>query len=260
MTLLKNILIITAILFSFNSMFAKSDTLNLKVMTYNLRFGELASLEQIASHIKSFNPDFVALEEVDVNTTRDRAPKQNGKDLISTLAYETGLFGSYGKTINYAGGYYGIGILSKYPVIDLKKILLPNPENKEPRALLVGTFEVGKDTIMFATTHLDVNSAATREKQAEFIQNYLKDSKYPVILGGDFNAKPSEIAIKDIFDKKWFNATNTDLTFPAWKPTIKIDYIFCLPKNDWKIIRTQAVQSCLSDHLPVVSEIQYISK
>ena len=40
------------------------DTLRVRVMTYNLRFGELASLEELAHHIKSFKPDFVALQEV----------------------------------------------------------------------------------------------------------------------------------------------------------------------------------------------------
>ena len=45
------------------------DTLRVRVMTYNLRFGELASLEELAHHIKSFKPDFVALQEVDSKTS-----------------------------------------------------------------------------------------------------------------------------------------------------------------------------------------------
>ena len=50
------------------------DTLRVRVMTYNLRFGELASLEELAHHIKSFKPDFVALQEVDSKTDRKRTP------------------------------------------------------------------------------------------------------------------------------------------------------------------------------------------
>ena len=57
------------------------DTLRVRVMTYNLRFGELASLEELAHHIKSFKPDFVALQEVDSKTDRKRTPHQKGKDL-----------------------------------------------------------------------------------------------------------------------------------------------------------------------------------
>lgn len=98
-----------------------SEPLKIRVMTYNLRFGELASLEELAMHIKSFSPDFVALQEVDCNTQRERAPKQNGKNFISELAYYTGMFGLYGKTIDYKGGYYGIGILSRYPYISSQK-------------------------------------------------------------------------------------------------------------------------------------------
>ena len=72
------------------------DTLRVRVMTYNLRFGELASLEELAHHIKSFKPDFVALQEVDSKTDRKRTPHQKGKDFISELAYHTGMFGLYG--------------------------------------------------------------------------------------------------------------------------------------------------------------------
>lgn len=37
------------------------DTLRLKAITYNLRFGELASLEELAARIASEKPDMVAL-------------------------------------------------------------------------------------------------------------------------------------------------------------------------------------------------------
>ena len=56
-------LLIVVFLYQFGNVYAQ-DTLRIKVMTYNIRFGELASLEELASHIKSFNPDFVALQEI----------------------------------------------------------------------------------------------------------------------------------------------------------------------------------------------------
>jgi endonuclease/exonuclease/phosphatase (EEP) superfamily protein YafD len=36
------------------------ENIRLKVLTYNLRFGELASLEELAEFIKSQDPDVVA--------------------------------------------------------------------------------------------------------------------------------------------------------------------------------------------------------
>lgn len=268
MKLLKKIALFAFVLLASNAAFAadktsvavveKHDTIRVRVMTYNLRFGELSALEELAYHIKAFKPDFVALQEVDVKTKRSRAPHQNDKDFIAEIAYRSGMFGLYGKTINYAGGYYGIGILSKYPYISVNKTMLPNPLNVEKRALLEGVFEMENDTIVFAGTHLDVSAESTRNIQGEFICDHFKDSKYPVILGGDFNAlHNSELIVKQM-RKSWFDATNEELTFPAWKPTIKIDYLFTRPVKGWRVIKTQTVHSQLSDHLPIVTDLEYI--
>lgn len=255
---MKKLLIAFCICFA-STVYAQ-DTLTLRVMTYNLRFGELASLEELASHIKSFKPDFVALQEVDCNTHRERSPHQHGKNFISELAYHTGMFGLYGKTIDYTGGYYGIGLLSKYPCISSEKVMLPQPEKKhEQRVLLKGLFELSeKDTIVFASTHLDVKLGSTRSAQALAINELFENSQYPVVLGGDFNATPASTAIKKIMKKSWFSLTNNDKSWPAHKPKAKIDYLFAQPMKNWKVISTQTIDSQLSDHLPIVSEIQYI--
>lgn len=46
------------------------DSLSLKIMTYNLRFGEKASLEELAEAIRAQRPDLVALQEIDCRTRR----------------------------------------------------------------------------------------------------------------------------------------------------------------------------------------------
>lgn len=242
-----------------NGSFAqKQDTLRLRVMTYNLRFGERASLEQIAEHIRAFKPDFVALQEVDSKTYRERAPEQNGKDFITELGYRTEMYPLYGKSIVYKDGYYGIGILSAHPYFKVEKLMLPRPQEKEQRVMLRGTFEVnGTDTLTFACTHLDYFAEDTRFLQIRTITEKLLESPYPVILGGDFNARPDSKTIRKGMGD-WKLLTDDDLTFPAEKPSIKIDYLWGDPKSNWRIVRTQAVQSLLSDHLPIVTELELI--
>jgi len=225
-------------------------------MCYNLRFGELASLEELAEFIKKENPDIVALQEVDVNTTRTRAPHQNGKNFISELAFRTGMLSIYGKTIPYAGGYYGIGILSKYPFTSSKRVLLPMPEGaKEQRAVLISEIELsGKQAITFACTHLDYTTSEVRQAQVKFINSILLQGDNPTILCGDFNAKPDSKEI-NIDMKDWLQAASPDYTIPAKAPKSKIDYIFCYPKNMWTVGDAYTPKVQLSDHLPIISTL-----
>ena len=58
----------------------------------------------------------------------------------------------------------------------------------------------------------------------------------------------------------WFAASNDDFGMPAWKPVIKIDYLFAYPQKGWRVISTQTVQSLLSDHLPIITELEYVKE
>lgn len=252
----KTLLILTLFCTSQNILFAQTaDTL--KVMTYNLRFGELATLEQFATYIKGETPDIVALQECDWKTNREMAPKQAGKAFVNELAYHTGLFGLYGKAIDFKGGYYGIGLLSKYPVIKSERIYLPNPEpKKEQRVMLVAELEMPDQSILtFICTHLEVASAEARKEQIQFINQIVSKIKTPVILAGDFNATPNEEAIKNGF-ANWTNATDTTFTYSTMKPEVKIDYIYGYPQKSVKVISTRTdYGSKLSDHFPVCSNV-----
>ena len=255
MKIFKTLLILIFFCFFSNIIFAQSSD-TLKLMTYNLRFGELATLQEIATYIKGEAPDIIALQECDWKTNRERAPHQAGKAFINELAYYTGLFGLYGKAINYKSGYYGVGILSKYPIIKCERVFLPNPDKKEQRVMLVAEIEMlDQSTLTFICTHLEVNSAKNRKAQIKLINQKVKEIKTPVILAGDFNATPHDEEIKNGFTN-WTNATDTTLSFSTMKPKIKIDYIYGYPKNSIKVISTKVDTNCkLSDHFPVCSNV-----
>lgn len=229
----------------------------LNVMTFNLRFGELASLEDIAAYISKQRPDLVALQECDWKTMRSFTSKQAGKAFINELAYHTGMFGVYGKAINYRGGYYGVGILSKYPIIKSERMLLPNPNQRnEQRVMLIAEIELpDKSSVNFISTHLEVSSAKAREKQVKFINKQIRKIKTPVILAGDMNATPISKEIKTGFSK-WLDVTDTTFTFSTVKPEIKIDYIYAYPQKKFSLIKTSVDKDCmLSDHFPINSVI-----
>jgi endonuclease/exonuclease/phosphatase family metal-dependent hydrolase len=227
-------------------------------MTFNLRFGELSSLEDMAAFISAEAPDLVALQECDWKTERTLAPKQNGKTFTNELAHHTGMFGLYGKSLDYMGGYYGVGLLSRYPIIRSERILLPNPAPlKEQRVMLTADIELPDGNVLtFICTHLEVSTTEQRMAQSKFISAYVSQMKNPVILAGDMNASPDTAEIRDGFDG-WDDMTDTEYTFSVKQPKIKIDYIFTYPGGAMQKVSTRVHTECtLSDHFPVSSIIK----
>ena len=237
----------------------KGEPVKIKVLCYNLRFGELATLEELASFIDSIHPDVVALQEVDVRTFRDRAKHQNGKDFITELAFRTGMLSAYGRTIDYAGGYYGIGILSRFPISETRRVMLPMPEGaKEQRALLLAGIELpGGKGFTFVSTHLDHSSSVVRKVQVKALNRALSGIRSPVVVAGDFNAKPDspEIAVGM---RKWRTACTNDFTISSSNPTSKIDYIFFAPAGRWRKTDAATPKVTLSDHLPLWAELELL--
>lgn len=234
---------------------ASAGEMKLRVMSYNLRFGELSTMGEIGSYIASESPDIVALQECDWNTARERAPHQNGVKFINELAHETGMFGLYGKAIGYRGGYYGVGILSRYPIVRSERVFLPNPENKEQRVMLVADIELPDGEILtFVCTHLEVSSSECRLEQVEFIDRELS-GKGPYILAGDMNSTPDSDEMQYLC-RNWKNLTDDVLTYSTSKPSIKIDYIYGKPADAVGLVSTHVdTETELSDHFPVISEI-----
>ncbi|MBD8489142.1 endonuclease/exonuclease/phosphatase family protein [Echinicola sp. CAU 1574] len=231
----------------------KSDTLT--VISYNLRFGEKASMREFSEFIKEQDADLVALQEVDIKTFRERAPHQNGKDFMGELAYYTGMFAAFGKTIDHAGGYYGIGLLSKYPINSVERILLPFTENgKEQRAFLVANIDLPQQSIIFVSTHLDYTNTEERQLQVQAINKKLTDNKKPILLCGDFNARPKSTEIQ-VDMNKWILLDNGKPTASSDEPKYKIDYIFGYPKISWELLHSDTPPKLLSDHLPIVSKV-----
>lgn len=209
-------------------------------------------MQEIGEFIASEQPDIVAVQECDWDTRRTRAVHQNGVKFMNELSYHSGMFGIYGKSIDYAGGYYGIGILSKYPILKYERVLLPNDGKTEQRSMLVADIELpGGEIITFVNTHLEVKTAQMRIEQVEFIQEYLKDCPDVVFLAGDMNAAPDSQEMT-MLRGNWTDMTDSVFTYSTSKPQIKIDYIYARPVERVELIETQVMEQVkLSDHFPV---------
>lgn len=241
----------------------------LKVMTFNIYHGEIegtpgkSNLLQVADLIKKHQPDFVALQEADSMTNRS-ASLNNGirQNLVQALAGLTGMYGYFGKAIDYEGGGYGIGILSRWPKIS-EKINLPDPEGGEKRALLLveHTFGNGRK-ILFGATHFCHQSEKNQIAQAETVCNLLTQTAHPVIIGGDFNIVANSKAysfIRQHYIDAAAHYGNPQNTIPSNNPRSRIDYIFASKAHPWRVKDVQVLSSNASDHLPVLVTIELLN-
>lgn len=94
------------------------------LMSYNVKNGTgmdgRRDYDRTARVIAEEKPDVVALQELDQGTIRS-----GGRDTLQELAARTTLTGTYAKAIDYSGGSYGVGILSREKPLSVKRFLYP---------------------------------------------------------------------------------------------------------------------------------------
>ncbi len=240
---------------------APAKTKRITVMTYNIHHcnppsaGAKIDMEAIARVINKEKPDLVALQEVDVNTER------SGKGLHQAreLARLTGMHAYFSKAIDHQGGDYGVAVLSKFPIVDSSRIILPvDPAiGGEIRTLATITVDAGRgQKLIFACTHLDLKEA-NRLTQADLILKHLEGSTLPVILGGDFNALADSKVVRQLEQRFTRSCQDCKPTIPVEKPNRAIDFIMFSNDGRVKPLSTRVIdEQYASDHLPVVAELQ----
>ena len=238
---------------------AKPAQNELRVLCYNIHVGigndNKLDLERTAKVITAQKPDIVALQEVD-----NKANRTKNVDQAAELARLTGMYSAHGKTIDIAGGEYGIAILSKYPILEHKITQLPKLDKQEDRGALQAKLDLGNDkTLLFVCTHFCHVSEERRTMQAEKINELFADLDGPVIVAGDFNATPDSKTIETM-KAKWADATNDKPTFSSDRPRMKIDYIFYRPAEQFRVKETQVLEEPVaSDHSPVLSVLEFVN-
>ena len=235
-----------------------------RVITYNIHHANpparkgIIDLDAIAMVLAAHEPDFIALQEVDVNTRRS-----GGVNEAEVLAQKLKMHVYFAKAIDYDGGDYGVAILSKYPMENEKTYNLPQilGIKTEPRVLATAKIILpdGKK-ITLASTHLDSEKdEATRKLQIAEIRRIVEQADEPVVLGGDLNTIPESQVIRRLDEFMLRSCTaSCGFTFPVVTPNRIIDYI-AVTKNKGFMISSHTVvqQHTASDHLPVLAVFNY---
>ncbi|GAB3415625.1 endonuclease/exonuclease/phosphatase family protein [Niabella aquatica] len=226
------------------------------VMSYNIHHGadkeERDRVAEIGAFIKSSAADIVGLQEVDSVCLRTK-----GVDQMKKLAGITGMYYAFVRHFAYQGGAYGMGILSRYPIENVENKRMPLLNNKNPStAMITAVIQLPENKkIKLASAHFALDDSS-RMLQAAAVVTCFKQEKIPVIFTGDLNAEPNTPEIR--FLKEYFAETDAAniFTFPAPVATKKIDYIFIRKPHLKKIKQYTVPVNALSDHLPVIAEME----
>lgn len=222
----------------------------LRIMSYNVRncngLDKVVDFQRIADVINKACPDVVAVQELDSVTKRSK-----GRFVLRDLAELTLMHYTYASAIDFNGGKYGLGILSKEKPLNHRAYPLPGRE--EARVLLVVEFE----KYIYACTHLSLTEE-DRMQSLAIIEEAAKKSRKPFFVAGDLNAVPESDFIKQL-EKNFLIVTKPyGLTFPADKPEITIDYIAAYNRDKASFARYHSFvwdELVASDHRPIVADV-----
>ena len=230
-----------------------------KVLSFNILHGRTTkgdfNLDVLANLIKKYDPDLVAMQEVDFKANRSKR-----YDLATEIGWRTHMVPLFGKAMDFDGGQYGEAVLSRYSILSSRVVALPCLPKQEPRAALeIVTVIPSGDTIAFVGTHLAHEGEAGRILQVEKINEAFAQNHYPTILVGDLNATPESEPIR-ILRRHWatsYGAEEPAPTYPSDKPRIKIDYVLFSPEHRWQVLDRTVIQDTIaSDHCAYLVSLQ----
>ena len=240
----------------------------LRVMTYNIHVGvgmdKKLDLQRIADVINKEKPDLVGLQEVDRGVQRTQRI-----DEIAELSKLTRMEYAFAFNLPYQGGQYGVAILSRFPIRATEHRLYKNLREAERRGFIRAEVKIAGRVVNFVTTHLDYQHDDGRLFEAQQMLAFLSNVKGPLIVVGDFNDIPTgqtSRLMREKFDDSWVRQSYREwldgshrehgFSYPADKPTKRIDYIFTRRSDEIRTKRVWVVNTLASDHVPVVADLE----
>ncbi len=246
---------------------SRKSLVSIRVMTYNvhscINMDGKISPARIAKVIAHYDPDIVALQELDVKRFRT-----GGIDQAEVIAEELEMEFHFSPAFQIEEEQYGNAILSRYPMRLVRAGALPtlaHRPNLEKRGVLWTEITVDGRKIQLLNTHFGLrHKEGLVQGDALMGPEWLghPDRLNPTIVCGDFNAQPHSRICKKI--RRAFNDAQILLdnhrpqrTFFSHFPVGRIDHVFVSPEiivHCVEVPRT-ALTLLASDHLPLIVEV-----
>ncbi|MEG0806893.1 MAG: endonuclease/exonuclease/phosphatase family protein [Alistipes sp.] len=251
---------------------ATAQSLNLKCMSWNIlsferpdKSGERAGfpIADFMKLIKESNPDVICFNEFETVTDR-----MKGVEKLTECGQALGMYPFFGYSYDKSGsnGYYGNGLLSKYPIVNSgsKQMGRYNTDSSAKDIRSVEFIDILVPTsakpegrkVRIVATHIetfcdDETQVSQVGEVIDFAVAPAVADNIPVIVMGDMNCGYLSRAIQK-FEQTGARLCNNDGTYENMS---KLDYIIGFPKNTWSTtdyrVVTKGVTDKYSDHSPI---------
>ncbi len=235
--------------------------ITLKVMSYNAKTTNVETLKQ---YIKDYSPDLILLRQIDSATNR-----MSKLDVPKEVAVAAGMNHHFGKGFDYQTGGYGNAVLSRFPILETKTIVLTGGAEVRSYAGIKVKIDDFNE-IYFGGTELDVWAADESGKisQLTSILSYTRDLTLPVIFVGNFNFNKAGEGYNNITTTQTYSYILDQFTFgcitsgcvfnvPAAAPTGIFDFVtYKSPENSITVSNYTTGPNATSNFLPVIAELK----
>lgn len=144
----------------------------------------------------------------------------------------------------------GNAVITRFLLRHVKNHALPGIG--EPRFLSEAQVRIDDLDVRIFVTHLSLE-LKIRTPQIHHIAEIIGRHEAPTILAGDFNiAHEAELTL--LTESNLVKATSA-ATFPSWKPTKYLDYLFF--SQDFRVAESHTFNGMrFSDHLPFIAAVE----
>ncbi|HET9716741.1 MAG TPA: endonuclease/exonuclease/phosphatase family protein [Pseudolabrys sp.] len=221
-----------------------------RVMTWNIhgigrnpRF----DLTRVVDLIRIWDPDVVALQEVD--SRRTLADAVNPFEFLPTAI---GIYGIGAKTIISKDGEYGQMLISRFP-ITAHQVHDISFREREPRRAIRADIRTPTGPLTVIATHLGLSFRERRDQARALAQLALGEAT--TVVMGDFNDWIWPGTVRASLSQV-LGAYTRSYTFPSRFPLFSLDRIYCRPRHMLLRSYIDTKARTLSDHLPVISDLR----
>ncbi len=226
----------------------------LRVATYNIHGGVgrdgKRDLPRIAAVINDLHCRVVALQEV-------LSPHGDGNDALDLLEQQTGMTGIAGITMRSERGQFGNALLCDLPIVRVRKHDL-SVHGREKRGALDVLLRRKRQRLRVLATHLGLRPYERRQQVRhllDILDKYGRPDEITIIMG-DMNewflwGRPLR------WIHGYFGTAVTCRTFPAGRPLLALDRIWCHPPERLTALAAHrsTMSRAASDHLPLVATL-----